>query len=68
MGVVGCRKFAIFSMFIMAATAILDFQKFSFLTADGLKRPIVLYFAKLCVILPNFVQIGQLLAEIWHLA
>ena len=38
-------------IFKMAATAILDFQKFEILTV---------------VILPNFIKIGQTVAEIWR--
>jgi len=55
----GCGDIAILQYSTMAAAAILDFQKFKFLTADTLERPI-------CVILPNFIKIGQFIAEIWR--
>ena len=43
----------------MAAAAILNFQKFKLLTVDPLLGP-------MCVILPNFIKIGQTVAEIWR--
>jgi len=42
----------------MAAYAILNFQKFKFLTVGSLGRPILHSF-----ILPNFIKIGQSIAE-----
>jgi len=50
-----CGDNAIFVIFKMAAAAILDFQKFEILTADPI-----------CVIVPNFIKIGQAVAEIWR--
>ena len=44
----------------IAAAAMFDFQKFNFLPADTLGRPI-------CVSLPNFIKIGQSVAEIWRI-
>jgi len=46
-------------IFKMAATAILDFQKFEILMVDTLE-------GGMCVILPNFIKIGQTVAEIWR--
>jgi len=37
----------------------LDFQKFEILTVDTLE-------GGMCVILPNFIKIGQTVAEIWR--
>jgi len=39
----------------MAAAAILNFQKFKILTV-----------VPMCVIVPNFIKIGQTVAEIWR--
>jgi len=46
-----------FDFSIMAAAAILDFQKWKILRFVGCRRPI-------CVIMPNFVKIGQTVVEI----
>jgi len=43
----------------MAAAAILDFQKFEILTVDSL-------YGAMCVIVPNLIKIGQMVAEIWR--
>jgi len=43
----------------MAAAAILNFQKFEILTAFRCRGPIG-------VILPNFIEIGQTVADIWQ--
>ena len=45
--------------FKMAAAAILYFQKFEILTIDRYMGPI-------CVIVPNLIEIGQNIAEIWR--
>jgi len=51
---------AIFVIFQVAAAAILFFfQKFEILTAYNGKRPI-------CVAVPNLIEIGQTVAEIWR--
>ena len=42
----------------MAATAVLDFQKFDFLWTVHLREPI-------CITVPNFIKIGHTVAEIW---
>jgi len=47
----------IFVIFKMTAAAILDFYKFEILTVGALKGSI-------CFILPNFIKIGQTVAEI----
>jgi len=50
----------IFVIFNMAAAAILNFQKirnFNDLSAVG---------GPICVIMPNFIKIGQTIAEIWR--
>jgi len=47
------------SFFKMAAAAILDFQKFEILTIDRYMGPI-------CVTVPNLIEIGQTVAEIWQ--
>ena len=52
-----CRYIAIFVIFKMATAAILNFQKFKILTVDPLLGPI-------CVIVRNFIKIGQTVAEI----
>jgi len=44
----------------MAAAAILNFQKLEILTAFRLQGP-------MCVIVPNFIKIGQTAAEIWRI-
>jgi len=41
----------------MAAAAILNFQKFEILMVFG---------GPICVIVPNFIKIGQTVAEIWR--
>ena len=56
----GCRDIAIFQFSKMAVAAILDFQKFNFLPLIHLVDPI-------CVSLPNFIKIGQSVAEIWRI-
>ena len=56
----GCGDIAILPFSKMAATAILDFQKFKFYPLIRLKDPI-------CVSLPNFIKIGQSVAEIWRI-
>jgi len=43
----------------MAAAAILYFQKFEILTIDRYMGPI-------CVIVPNLIEIGQNIEEIWR--
>jgi len=48
---------AIFVIFKMAAAASLNFQNFKILTVDPLYGP-------MCVITPNFIKIGQKVAEI----
>ena len=50
---------AIFVIFKMAAAAILNFQKFKILTVDPLYGP-------MCVTTPNFIKIGQTVADIWR--
>ena len=52
------RDMAIFRFFKMAAAAILDFQNLKLLTVERLERPN-------CVAMPNFVEIGQTVAEIY---
>jgi len=52
-----CGDIAIFVIFKMAATAILNFQKFKILTVN----------LPMCVILPNFIKIGQTVADIGDL-
>ena len=55
-----CGDMAIFPFFKMAVAAILYFQIFEFLTVErsrGLN----------CIATPNFVAIGQTVAEIWRL-
>jgi len=46
---------AIFVIFKMAAAAILNFQKFKILTIIRCRGP-------MCVIVPNFIKIGQTVA------
>ena len=53
-----CRDMAVYNFSRWRPSAILDFQKFVILTACTLRG------AK-CVTMPNFVQIGQGVAEIW---
>jgi len=51
---------AIFVFFFkMAAAAILVFEKFDILRSVPRREPI-------CVTLPNFIKIGQTVAEIWR--
>ena len=45
--------------FKMAAAAIMNFWKFKCLTASSLRRAF-------CIILPNFIEVGQSFAEIWR--
>ena len=52
-----CGDMAVFSFSRWRPSAILDFQKFVILTARTLRGPE-------CVTMPNFVQIGQGVAEI----
>ena len=52
-----CRDIAIFVIFKMAAAAILVSEKFEILTVSPCRGPI-------CVTLPNFIKIGQTVAEI----
>jgi len=47
-----CRYSTIFKI---AANAILDFQKFKILTV-----------CPMCVTTPNFIKIGEMVAEIWR--
>jgi len=54
-----CGDIAIFAIFNMAAAAILEFQKCKILTVFPCRGPI-------CVNLPNFIKIGQTVAEIWR--
>ena len=49
---------AIFRFFKMAAAAILDYCNFRFLTVGTLK-------SANCINVPNFVEIGQTVADIW---
>jgi len=51
------RKYHDYCNFQIADAAILDFQKFEILTLGPLKGPI-------CVTVPNFIKIGQPVAEI----
>ena len=53
-----CGDMAVFNFSRWRTSAILDFQKWEILTGCTLRGP-------KCVILPNFVQIGQGVAEIW---
>ena len=53
------RRYRDFTVFKLMAAAILDFDKFNFLTADTLGR-------RSLRILPNFVKIDQFSAEIWR--
>ena len=53
-----CRDMAVFDFLRWRPSAILDFKKLEILTTHTLLR-------SKCVIVPNFVQIGQTVAEIW---
>ena len=53
-----CGNMAVFRFSRWRPSAIMDFQKLEILTAHTLQGP-------KCVIVPNFVQIGQGVAEIW---
>jgi len=53
-----CCDIAIFVVLKMAAAAILVFEKFEILTVCPLQGAV-------CVIMPNFIHIGQTVAEIW---
>ena len=53
-----CEDIAIFVIFKMSAAAMLDFQKFVIFTDDPL-WPI-------CVTMPNFIEIGHTVVEIWR--
>ena len=55
----GCGYIAIFRFSKMAAAAILDFQKFKFLT--------VRLRDQICVTVLIFINIGQSAAEIWRI-
>jgi len=51
-----CGYITIFVIFNMAAAAILNFQKFE----------ILMTFPPICVIMPDFIKIGQTAAKIWR--
>jgi len=53
------RDIAIYRFFKMAAVAILDLKNFKLLTVGRSRGPN-------CIIVPNFVKIGQTAAEIWR--
>ena len=54
-----CCDIAIFVVFKMATAAILVFEKFEILTVCPRRGPI-------CVTVPNFIEIGQTVAEMWR--
>jgi len=54
------RRYSNFCDFLkMAAAAILDFQKLEIFTADPV-------YGVICVNVPNLIEIGQTVAEIWR--
>ena len=53
-----CGDMAVYIFSRWRPSAILDFKKFKILTALALRGP-------KCIIMPNFVQIGPGVAEIW---
>ena len=54
-----CRNMTVFRFFKMAAIRHVGFLNFEILTA-------VLFGVSMCVIVPNFLQIAQAVAEIWR--